>query len=126
MAAIRFIDHVLSKLPFKTKKVQTDNGSEFDQSFRCRPPLMISFLSGTAPVHDRSRLPKEYEGAPNGQEGAHHFPGDDFVRAVTTATRPPVSLEGLSIRGALPGGVRGGSESLRIPDFGEGTSIERR
>jgi transposase len=27
--AIRFIDHVLSKLPFKVEKVQTDNGSEF-------------------------------------------------------------------------------------------------
>jgi transposase InsO family protein len=31
--AIRFIDHVLSKLPFKVEKVQTDNGSEFGQSF---------------------------------------------------------------------------------------------
>ncbi len=32
-AAIMFIDHVLSKLPFKVDKVQTDNGSEFGQSF---------------------------------------------------------------------------------------------
>lgn len=31
--AIQFIDHVLSKLPFKVEKVQTDNGSEFGQSF---------------------------------------------------------------------------------------------
>ncbi|MBG6055319.1 hypothetical protein IWX81_001730 [Salinibacterium sp. CAN_S4] len=28
-----FIDHVLSKLPFQVEKVQTDNGSEFGQSF---------------------------------------------------------------------------------------------
>ncbi|MBN9152356.1 MAG: transposase family protein [Micrococcales bacterium] len=31
--AIRFIDHVLSKLPFKIEKVQTDNGKEFGQIF---------------------------------------------------------------------------------------------
>lgn len=31
--AIQFIDHVLSKLPFQVEKVQTDNGSEFGQSF---------------------------------------------------------------------------------------------
>lgn len=31
--AIRFIDHVLSKLPFKVEKVQTDNGKEFGQIF---------------------------------------------------------------------------------------------
>ncbi|WP_158865431.1 IS481 family transposase [Leifsonia sp. AG29] len=31
--AIRFIDHVLAKLPFQVEKVQTDNGSEFGQSF---------------------------------------------------------------------------------------------
>jgi len=31
--AIRFIDHVLSKLPFIIEKVQTDNGKEFGQVF---------------------------------------------------------------------------------------------
>jgi transposase-like protein len=31
--AIRFIDHVLSKLPFKVEKVQSDNGKEFGQIF---------------------------------------------------------------------------------------------
>jgi len=43
------------------------------------PALMQSFASGTAPVQDRSRLPKEFEGAHNGHEGAHHFLADDFV-----------------------------------------------
>lgn len=31
--AIRFIDHVLSKLPFQVEQVQTDNGHEFGQAF---------------------------------------------------------------------------------------------
>lgn len=31
--ATRFIEHALSKLPFKVKRVKTDNGSEFGHSF---------------------------------------------------------------------------------------------
>lgn len=32
-ATIRFIDHVLLKLPFRVERIQTGNGSEFGQSF---------------------------------------------------------------------------------------------
>ena len=31
--AIAFVDEVMAKLPFKVQRVQTDNGSEFGQSF---------------------------------------------------------------------------------------------
>ena len=55
------------------------------------PALMQSFASGTAKVQDRSRLPKAFDGAHNGHEGSHHFLADDFVRAVTTNTQPPIN-----------------------------------
>jgi len=88
------------------------------------PALMQSFASGTAKVQDRSRLPKEFEGAHNGHEGSHHFLADDFVRAVTSKTQPPVNawtaahftLPGVvAYESAKQGGVR-----LPIPDFGDG------
>jgi len=88
------------------------------------PALMQSFASGTAKVQDRSRLPKEFEGAHNGHEGSHHFLADDFVRAVTGNTQPPVNawtaahftLPGVvAYESAKQGGVR-----LPIPDFGDG------
>jgi predicted dehydrogenase len=37
------------------------------------PALRDAFISGSAPVHDTSRLPSEFHGAPNGHEGSHHF-----------------------------------------------------
>ncbi|ROR73289.1 Gfo/Idh/MocA family protein [Bogoriella caseilytica] len=86
------------------------------------PALLNSFRSGTAPVHDRSRLPQSYEGASNGHEGSHHFLADDFVRAVTTGTMPPVNAW-VAARFTLPGIVafesaRRNGERLPIPDFG--------
>jgi hypothetical protein len=75
-------------------------------------------------VQDRSRLPKEFEGAHNGHEGSHHFLADDFVRAVTTKTQPPVNAW-KAARFTLPGVIafesaRQGAARLPIPDFGEG------
>jgi hypothetical protein len=32
--AIQFLDYVLSRLPFQVEKIQTDNGAEFQSSFR--------------------------------------------------------------------------------------------
>ena len=55
------------------------------------PELRDAFISGSAPVHDTSRLPSEFRGAPNGHEGSHHFLVDDFVRAVVDGTLPPVN-----------------------------------
>ena len=86
------------------------------------PALRDAFTSGSAPVHDRSRLPVEFATAPNGHEGSHHFLADDFVTAVHTGALPPVdawaaaryTLPGiLAHESALGGGVR-----LTIPDFG--------
>lgn len=31
--AIQFVDYILSRLPFKTMVIQTDNGSEFQEQF---------------------------------------------------------------------------------------------
>lgn len=88
------------------------------------PSLLHSFASGSAAVHDRSRLPKEYEGAENGHEGSHHFLADDFVRAVTTNTQPPLNAWTAS-RYTLPGVIayesaNAGGARLTIPDFGDG------
>lgn len=88
------------------------------------PALVQSFVSGTATVQDRSRLPKEFEGAPNGHEGSHHFLADDFVRAVTTRTQPPVNAW-RAARFTLPGVVafdsaRQDGARLPVPDFGDG------
>jgi predicted dehydrogenase len=90
------------------------------------PELRPAFVSGHAPIHDTSRLPKTYGGAPNGHEGSHQFLVDDFVVAVTTGTPPPVNawtaarftVPGiLGHQSALRGGVR-----LPIPDFGDAPS----
>jgi predicted dehydrogenase len=88
------------------------------------PALMQSFASGTAKVQDRSRLPKEYEGAHNGHEGAHHFLADDFARAVTTKTQPPVNAW-VAARFTMPGVIayesaKQGGVRLPIPDLGDG------
>lgn len=88
------------------------------------PALLQSFASGTAKVHDRSRLPKEFDGMHNGHEGSHHFLADDFVRAVTSKTQPPVHAW-RAARFTLPGIVayesaKQGGARLQVPDFGDG------
>ncbi|MEY9904808.1 putative dehydrogenase [Catenulispora sp. MAP12-49] len=86
------------------------------------PALRDAFTSGSAPVHDRSRLPKEFANASNGHEGSHHFLADDFVVAVTAGTLPPVNAW-VAARYTLPGivahqsAVQDGAR-LAIPDFG--------
>jgi predicted dehydrogenase len=78
---------------------------------------------GTAPVHDRSRLPREFDHLANGHEGSHHFLVDDFVTAVNRRTLPPVNAW-VAARYTLPGIVahesaRQGGARLDIPDFGD-------
>ena len=87
------------------------------------PTLRAAFLSGMAPVHDPSRLPAEFTGAPNGHEGSHHFLADDFVTAVNAGTLPPVHAW-QAARYTLPGiyaleSARRDGERLRIDDFGD-------
>ncbi|MFI2104457.1 Gfo/Idh/MocA family protein [Isoptericola sp. NPDC019693] len=86
------------------------------------PALREAFTSGSAPVHDRTRLPATYADAPNGHEGSHHFLADDFVRGVVTGEHPPVDAW-LSAKFTAPGIVAhasalAGGERLPIPDFG--------
>lgn len=88
------------------------------------PALMQSFNSGLAKVHDRSRLPREFDGAHNGHEGSHHFLADDFVRAVTTKTQPPINAW-TAARFTLPGVIayesaKQGGVRLPLPDLGPG------
>lgn len=104
----------------------TDDGQIPEGFGDVDPALMQSFASGTAKVHDRSRLPQEFEGAHNGHAGSHHFLADDFVRAVTTRTQPPVSAW-KAARFTLPGVVayesaKQGGVRLPIPDFGDGAA----
>ena len=87
------------------------------------PELRAAFTSGCAPVHDRSRLPREFDGLHNGHEGSHHFLADDFVTAVETGTLPSVNAW-VAARYTLPGivahrsALRDGAR-LEIPDFGD-------
>ncbi|GAB3561970.1 Gfo/Idh/MocA family protein [Spelaeicoccus albus] len=85
------------------------------------PALAAAFTSGMAEVHHRSRLPWQFDGAPNGHEGSYQFLADDFVRAVVTGARPPVdavraaqfTAPGLvAHRSALQGGAR-----LPVPEY---------
>lgn len=91
------------------------------------PELRDAFISGLAPVHDQSRLPQEFLGAPNGHEGSHQFLVDDFVTAVNNRTLPPVNAW-VAARFTLPGivahesALRGG-ERLPIRDFGDAPSM---
>ena len=87
------------------------------------PALRDAFTSGSAPIHDRSRLPREFDHASNGHEGSHHFLADDFVRAVNERALPPVNAW-QAARYTLPGivahesALQGGTR-LTIPDFGD-------
>ncbi len=102
----------------------TGDGQLPEQAGNIDPALLQSFSSGNAKVQDRSRLPREFEGAHNGHEGSHHFLADDFVRAVTTTTQPPVNAW-RAARFTLPGVIafdsaRQNAARLEIPDFGDG------
>lgn len=87
------------------------------------PALRDAFVSGSAPVHDRSALPQEYTGMHNGHEGSHHFLANDFVRSVVDKTLPPVNAW-IAARYCLPGIVahesaKQGGVQLPIPDHGD-------
>ncbi|GAA3854018.1 Gfo/Idh/MocA family protein [Streptomyces sedi] len=91
------------------------------------PALRDAFVSGTAPVHDISRLPSQYAHVPNGHEGSHHFLADDFVNAVNQGTLPSVNAW-VAARYTLPGvaahasALRGG-ERVPVPDHGDAPEI---
>ena len=87
------------------------------------PELRDAFVSGHAPVHDTSRLPSSFTGAPNGHLGSYQFLADDFVRAVVDNTIPPVNAW-TAARFTMPGIVahesaRRQGMRLAVPDFGD-------
>ena len=80
-------------------------------------------LADAAPAHHQERLPKEFQGLPNGHEGAHHFLVDDFARAVVDGMQPAVNAW-QAARYTLPGviahqSMRNGGERLPIHDLGD-------
>jgi hypothetical protein len=83
----------------------------------------MGWSAGHAPVHDTTRLPASYAGAPDGHDGSHQFLADDFVSAVITGYLPPVNAW-VAARYTLPGiiahqsALRNG-ERLAIPDLGD-------
>jgi transposase InsO family protein len=69
--AIQFIDHVLSQLPFRVEKVQTDNGQEFGSAFHWHLLDM-----GIGHVKIRPRTPRLDRKA----ERSHRIDSDEFYR----------------------------------------------
>ncbi|RAP76569.1 Gfo/Idh/MocA family protein [Paenibacillus montanisoli] len=83
----------------------------------------IEFSKGVlSKVHHSDRLPKEFEGQPNGHLGSHQFLVDDFVQACVSGKLPPLHAWNAA-KYSAPGlvahesALRGG-EMLKIPDFG--------
>jgi len=86
--------------------------------------LQQDFVSGFAKVQDqtRKRLPKEFEGYPNGHEGSHQLLTDDFVRAIVTG-KPAPNHVWQAARYNAPGIIAHQSagregEMMKVPDFG--------
>ncbi|MDN5820386.1 MAG: Gfo/Idh/MocA family oxidoreductase, partial [Brachybacterium sp.] len=87
------------------------------------PALRDAFVAGAARAHHQSRLPEEFQGLPNGHEGAHHFLVDDFARAVADGMQPMVNAW-QAARYTLPGviahqSMNQGGERLEIQDLGD-------
>jgi len=76
-----------------------------------------------APAHPVSRLPKEYEGMPNGHNGTHHFLIDDFCRAYTTGKLSPTNIWAVA-RWNIPGllahkSAMAGGVQMDVIDLGD-------
>ncbi|MGP9681423.1 Gfo/Idh/MocA family protein [Brachybacterium sp. AOP3-A1-3] len=87
------------------------------------PTLRDAFVAGAARSHNQARLPQEFQGMPNGHEGAHHFLVDDFARAVVDGRQPMVNAW-QAARYTLPGviahqSMNQGGERLEIRDLGD-------
>jgi predicted dehydrogenase len=81
-------------------------------------------FSGTSPVHHVEDLPKEFQGMPNGHEGAHQFLVHEFVTAVADRRQPPNNVW-QAARYLVPGLIAhesalNGGVLMDVPDFGDG------
>ncbi len=69
--AIRFLDYVLEKLPFRVEVIQTDNGAEFQSAFHCHV-----LDRGISHAYIKARTPRL-----NGKvERSHRIDEEEFYR----------------------------------------------
>jgi predicted dehydrogenase len=76
-----------------------------------------------SPIHPVDRLPREFDGLPNGHNGTHQFMVDDFCLAVATGKLSPTNIW-QAARFNLPGLVAHqsalkGGELMDVPDLGD-------
>jgi len=81
------------------------------------------FFCGVSSIHDVERLPREFDGLPNGHGGAHQFLADDFVKMCVREALPVMNVW-TAARFCAPGIVahesaRRDGESMPVPDFGD-------
>ena len=100
------------------EKARTASGTVLHEA------LQQDFVSGFAKVQEqtRKRLPKQFEGYPNGHEGSHQLLTDDFVRAVVDSKPAPNHIW-QAARYNAPGIIAHESakcegETIKVPDFG--------
>ncbi len=84
--------------------------------------VQADFFSSLSAVHDRERLPKEFASLGNGHFGSHQFLVDDFLKACTSGTLPPVNVW-TAAKYCAPGIIAHASAQqegaqLAIPDLG--------
>jgi hypothetical protein len=84
--------------------------------------LEHDFNSKLAKVHNKARLPLEFNQMPNGHLGSHQFLVDDFMKSLHTMKLPPNHIWNAA-RYFIPGFIAHESamkdgELLHIPDFG--------
>lgn len=76
-----------------------------------------------SPVQPTARLPKEFDGLPNGHNGTHKFLIDDFCTAVATGKLSPTNIWAVA-RFNLPGlfahqSALAGGKPVAVPDLGD-------
>ena len=76
-----------------------------------------------APIQPTERLPKEFDGIPNGHNGTHHFLVDDFCRAYDTGKLSPTNIWQVA-RWNIPGltahqSAMEGGKTMDVIDLGE-------
>jgi transposase InsO family protein len=77
-SAIRFLDYVLEKLPFKVEVIQTDNGGEFGSQFHCHV-----LDRGIGHVYIKPATPRL-----NGKvERSHRIDAEEFYRMLEDRRR---------------------------------------
>jgi predicted dehydrogenase len=113
-----------TKTDFEIVTQQISTFSDVEDPLSIKPGFVSAGLwdGGFAPVHDRSKLPKEFDGLSNGHGGSHQFMVDDFVMDAVGQRKAPMNVHDAARftapgvwahESALAGGVK-----LEIPTFG--------